>query len=256
MKPKFFLFMLVSGTVFFASCVSSKKFKASQAEVAQLHSRVDSLNKVVTDCNGTVDQLKAQNATAMKEAADCKAAKDAITARKAEIDKALAEQGTSFEDMRKRAEDAVSKLDSAGATVTAKNGMLLVSMPAHLSYKKGSSNLSKSGKEALEVIAQIMNDNPDAKVIVVGNSDSLSYKKGGDYDNWSLSTDRANTIVRTLRDHYKIDPTRITSAGRSKYDPIADNASKEGRTQNRRTDVVLVPDWTKLWEIIQTAGKN
>jgi chemotaxis protein MotB len=158
-----------------------------------------------------LDQLKAQNATAMKEAADCKAAKDAITARKAEIDKALAEQGTSFEDMRKRAEDAVSKLDSAGATVTAKNGMLLVSMPAHLSYKKGSSNLSKSGKESLDVIAQIMNDNPDLKVIVVGNADSLSYKKGGDYDNWSLSTERANTIVRTLRDHYKIDPTRIIS---------------------------------------------
>jgi chemotaxis protein MotB len=256
MKPKFILFTLVSGAVLFTSCVSSKKFKASQAEVAQLHSRVDSLNKVLTDCNGTVDQLKTQNATAMKEAADCKAAKEAIAAKKSAIDKALAEQGTSIEDMRKRTEDALSKLNDAGATVTAKRGMLYVSMPDKLSYKKGSSNLSKSGKESLEVIAQIMNDNPDVKVIVVGNSDTLAYKKDGDFDNWSLSTERANTIVRTLRDKYQIDPIRITSAGRSKYEPIADNATKEGRAQNRRTDIVLVPDWSKLWEIIQTAGKD
>jgi chemotaxis protein MotB len=49
---------------------------------------------------------------------------------------------------------------------------------------------------------------------------------------------------------------RITSAGRSKYDPIADNSTKEGRQQNRRTDIILAPDWTKLWDIIQTAGKD
>jgi len=233
-----------------------KKYKASQADVARLHTSLDSAGKVITDCNAQVDQLKTQNATVQKEAADCKAARDAIAAKKAAVDKALAEQGTSFEDMRKRTEDAVGKLSDAGATVTAKNGMLYVSMPQKLNYKKGSTNLSKEGKESLDVIAQILNDNPDAKVIVVGNADTLAYKKGLGYDNWNLSTDRANTITRTLRDKYSIDPMRITSAGRSKYDPIADNSTKEGRQQNRRTDIILAPDWTKLWDIIQTAGKD
>src|SRR5262245_27687361 len=103
MKSKILFFLLASGIVFFSSCVSMKKYKASQADVARLHASLDSAGKVITDCNASVDQLKTQNATAQKEAADCKAARDAIAAKKAAVDKALAEQGTSFEDMRKRA---------------------------------------------------------------------------------------------------------------------------------------------------------
>ena len=44
-----------------------------------------------------------------------------------------------------------------------------------------------------------------------------------------LSTERANSIVRVLRDSYDVDPTRLLAGGRSKYNPVADNGTKEGR---------------------------
>ncbi|HET6723252.1 MAG TPA: OmpA family protein, partial [Chitinophagaceae bacterium] len=87
------------------------------------------------------------------------------------------------------------------------------------------------------------------KVIVVGNTDDVKMK--GAKDNWTLSTERANGVVRTLRDSYKVDPTRLTAAGKGKYNPIADNTTAEGRAKNRRTEIVLNPDWRRVWESIK-----
>lgn len=258
MKPKFLLLLLACSTLFFGSCVSSKKFKASQADVARLKGQVDSLNAKIGDNEKQIQQLQAQNAAASKDAADCKAAKDAMAqqvSKKEAFEKSLAEQGTSIEDIRKRVEEGVSKQENSGATVTSKNGMILVSMPDKLSFREGSSRLSKEGKSSLDAIAQVMNDNPDLTAIVVGNADTLGIKTGFE-DNWSLSTERANSIVRILRDKYKVDPVRITSAGRSRYNPIADNSTKEGRKMNRRTDIVLNPDLSKLWDLIDEAAKK
>jgi chemotaxis protein MotB len=43
---------------------------------------------------------------------------------------------------------------------------------------------------------------------------------------------------------------RVTSAGRGKYDPVADNSTPEGRSKNRRTDIILNPDLSMLWDLI------
>ena len=112
----------------------------------------------------------------------------------------------------------------------------------------------QAGAGSLESIAQLLNDNPGVSVIVVGNADTLGIASGFK-DNWSLSTERANTIVRVLRDKYKIEPSRIISAGRSRYDPIADNSTKDGRKMNRRTDIIINPDQSKLWQIVDGAKK-
>jgi chemotaxis protein MotB len=69
-----------------------------------------------------------------------------------------------------------------------------------------------------------------------------------------LSTERANGIVRLLRDSYKIDPTRLTAAGRAKYEPIASNATPEGKAKNRRTEIILKADLDRLWE--ETKAEN
>jgi len=99
-------------------------------------------------------------------------------------------------------------------------------------------------------LANALNGYPDLKVIVVGNTDDVMYKKGA-MDNWTLSTDRANGVVRILRDDYKVDPVRLTAAGKSKYNPIADNSTKEGKAKNRRTEIILNPDLEKIWDSVQ-----
>ena len=70
-------------------------------------------------------------------------------------------------------------------------------------------------------------------------------------DNLTLSTDRANGVVRVLAVDCKVNPLRLTSAGKGKFNPIADNSTEEGRAKNRRTEIVLNPDWHKMWEIVE-----
>src|SRR5262249_12049338 len=136
-----------------------------------------------------------------------------------------------------------------GVEVYYKGGLVYVDMEDNLLYKSGSASLGEDGKKALGMLASALNDYPKLKVIVVGNTDDKLVKKGG--DNWSLSTERANGVVRILRDAYQVDPTRLTSAGKGKYAPVADNTTEEGRAKNRRTEIVLNPDLDRLWESVQ-----
>ena len=116
-------------------------------------------------------------------------------------------------------------------------------------YKSGSAVVGEDGKKVLGDIAAALNEYPDLRIVVVGNTDDQKFKNSNT-DNLSLSTERANGVVRVLRD-YKVDPNRLTSAGKGKYNPISDNTTAEGRAKNRRTEIILRPDLVKLWQSVQ-----
>ena len=120
-------------------------------------------------------------------------------------------------------------------------------LPQFLLYKSGSATLDKGGVEALAPVASILGDYPNLRVIVLGNTDDKMFKKGS--DNWTLSTERANAVVRALEKSYNVDPARLTSAGRGSYNPVADNETSEGKARNRRTEIIFNPDFSKLWEL-------
>jgi chemotaxis protein MotB len=122
-------------------------------------------------------------------------------------------------------------------------------MAEGLMYKTGSAALAPDAKAALGNLASVLNEYPKLKVYVVGNTDDKPFKKGG--DNLQLSTDRANGVVRILASDYKVDPSRLTAAGRGKYSPVADNSTAEGRAKNRRTEIIINPDLVKIWQSVQ-----
>jgi len=157
--------------------------------------------------------------------------------------------GISMKEIRRKAAAALVQFANAGVDVTYKNGLVYISMQDELLFNPGSAKLGKNGQEALAVVAQVLNDNPNLKIYVIGNTDSIKVTKGYT-DNWSLSTERANNVVRVLRDQYLVTMDRVTSAGRGKYDPVADNSTAEGRAKNRRTDIILNPDLSRLWDLI------
>jgi chemotaxis protein MotB len=128
------------------------------------------------------------------------------------------------------------------------DGMVYVSMPDKFLFPSGSSTVGVKGKEGLAVIAEVMQEYPNTEAIIVGNTDTTHVK--GKADNWSLSTERANAVVRILKDTYHIDPARLTAAGRGKFKPVASNATPEGREMNRRIEIILIPDLSGLWEML------
>ncbi|HEX3008573.1 MAG TPA: OmpA family protein, partial [Bacteroidales bacterium] len=70
-------------------------------------------------------------------------------------------------------------------------------------------------------------------------------------DNWDLSAKRATAVVRILLDNSKIDPVRLTAAGRSEYLPIDKSKTAQARQKNRRTEIILTPKLDELLKILE-----
>jgi chemotaxis protein MotB len=231
------------------SCGTNKKLASANSQIADLNKQLETANVKLTEKDKLIGQLKEENIVYSKEAQDCRIAKENATRKLEKLEADLEKESAAIDSVAKRAEEAIQKLVDAGADVTMGDGMVYVSMPDKFIFKSGSSIIGKRGLEGLKVIAEILQEYPNTEAIVVGNTDSAHVK--GKADNWSLSTERANSVVRILRDMYKIDPARLTAAGKGKYNPVALNDTPEGRELNRRIDIILIPDLSGLWEILE-----
>jgi len=242
------LFSMLSAAFLLTSCVSSKKFKAANEQIAGLNTQVADLTSKASALEGQVNQLKTENIQYGKEAEDCRKAKEAIATRLDNLNKKLAERGTSLSDILERTETALQAFKEQGAEVTSKNGLVYISMPDKLAFRSGSTQLSKDGKKLLSIVADVLKDNPGVSAVIVGNTDAVPVKSAFK-DNWSLSTERANAAVRVLKSTYHADPARVTAAGKGQYDPIGDNSTAAGRAKNRRNMIILNPDLSRFWEL-------
>ncbi len=244
-----------------SSCKAKKELAVSQEHVQRLQSdsttcmnnlatTTSTLNARIADLTNQVNTLSSQNAALSHDAEAYRQLKDDLNARQARLNAALAEQGTSLKEIREKIIAGLSALVDSGIDVTFKNGFLYVSLPESMLFKPGSATLSNEYKQALSPLASVLNNYPKVQIFVVGHTDTLKIHTAKFADNWSLSTERANSIVRVLRDSYAVDPARLLAGGRSKYNPVASNDTKEGRALNRRIQIILNPDLSKLWEMM------
>src|SRR5258705_5290551 len=248
--------LLLVATGIISSCGSSKKLESAQAQINELQTKnselatqgnqltanVNSLNKQVTDLTA---QNKAVNDQFNSYKKECQANEEELK----NVEAAFSELRSNYAKLEEKLNEALADFESKGVDVYSKDGVVHVDMKDNLLYKSGSSALSADGKKALGNLAGVLNEYPKLQVIIIGNTDTMHVK--GIADNWSLSTERANGVVRVLTKDHNVDPARLTSAGKSKFNPVADNSTAEGRAKNRRTEIVLNPDWRRIWESIK-----
>jgi chemotaxis protein MotB len=240
---------IVIAAVVMTSCGANKKLATANNQINDLNAQLTAANSKLAANDQLIGQLKEENIAYSKEAQDCRIAKENVSRKLEKLEGDLERESKAIDSVAERAEAAVQKLVDAGAEVTIGDGLVYVSMPDKFLFKSGSATVGAKGKEGLAVIAEILQEYPNTEAIVVGNTDSAHVK--GKADNWSLSTERANAVVRILKETYKIDPVRLTAAGRGKYNPIALNNTAEGREMNRRIEIILIPDLTGLWEMLE-----
>ncbi len=101
-------------------------------------------------------------------------------------------------------------------------------------FDTGKSTLKPESKAAIAEIAKLMNNRPTLKLFVVGHTDST----GGFEANMKLSRDRAAAVTQSLVSDYGIEAARLTPHGVGPLSPVATNTIEEGRTKNRRVDLV------------------
>ena len=97
-----------------------------------------------------------------------------------------------------------------------------------------------------------MVDNPDMNIMIEGHTDNVPYNGStGIKDNWDLSVKRSTSIVKILLKNKNLDPKRIIAAGRGEFLPIDTSDSKEGRAKNRRTEIILTPNWDEIFQALE-----
>ena len=173
-------------------------------------------------------------------------------ARLAELEKILNAQKKIVQDLKNKVSEALLGFENNGLTVTMKNGKVYVSLDEKLLFKSASWDIDANGKNALKKLAGVLEKNPDIQITIEGHTDNVPYNPGNSQlkDNWDLSVKRSTTVIRVLLEGSRIDAKRLTAAGRSQYSPVDDRNTEDARQKNRRTEIVLTPDLTELYNLI------
>jgi len=173
-------------------------------------------------------------------------------ARMAELEKILDAQKRIVQDLKNKVSEALMGFENNGLTVTMKNGKVYVSLDEKLLFKSASWDIDANGRNALKKLAGVLEKNPDIQITIEGHTDNVPYNPGNSQlnDNWDLSVKRATTVIRVLLDGSKINAKRLTASGRSEYLPVDDHNTADARQKNRRTEIVLTPDLTELYRLI------
>jgi chemotaxis protein MotB len=135
--------------------------------------------------------------------------------------------------------------------VEVRGGLVHVSISDKLLFQSGSSKINTRAQEVLGKIAAVINDHNDLDVVVEGHTDDVPITNSCVADNWDLSVKRATAVVRYLEKSHYVDPARMTAAGRSEYAPKADNTTSEGRSLNRRTEIVITPKLDQFFKLLE-----
>jgi len=177
---------------------------------------------------------------------------DAKSKRLIELQGILHKKDSIVQALRKSVTDALLGFEGKGLTINVKNGKVYVSLEESLLFASGKYDVSSQGTDALKKLAKVLEKNSDINVLIEGHTDNVPFNGTGQIkDNWDLSVMRATAIVKFITTNSKVDPKRLMAAGRSEYSPVDPANTKEARSKNRRTEIILTPKLDELFQIIE-----
>lgn len=202
------------------------------------------------------EELKTLEAMLNKQKLDLELLSAELKKREArvnELEDILRKKDEAVTALKKKLSEALFNFENKGLTITQKNGKVYVSMEESLLFQSGKTNIEPKGVEALKHLAKVLEQNADINVLVEGHTDNVPMKGSGEIkDNWDLSVMRATSVTKIILSGAKIEPQRITAAGRGEYFPIDNANTAEARKKNRRTEIILTPKLDELLKVLES----
>lgn len=150
--------------------------------------------------------------------------------------KAIESEKAKRKEAEERAKAALASLEEMGKVKEEARGTV-ITLDGSVLFASGKYDLLPIARQKLSDIAHALRDQGYKKITVEGHTDS----RGSESTNLQLSENRA-MAVRTLLVSEGIEPSKITSMGLGEQRPIADNNTPEGRANNRRVEIIVVPE--------------
>ncbi len=132
---------------------------------------------------------------------------------------------------------AAGHIPPGGMTVRLTQDGLVISLHEAGFFPSGSAEVRSSAAPMLSILATTL---PNTPLRVEGHTDNVPIHTSQFASNWELSTARSTAIARFLLDHGPINPANLSAAGYAEFHPVAPNDTDEGRTLNRRVDIIVL----------------
>ena len=244
--------MLLLSLLVLSGCVGKQKYDAVVAENQELYKRIDGINNAMgaldSDLRSTKNQLASTSASlestrqqlgsASAENAQLMQAVAELEARKARTDAML----SSYQDLVSKFQ---AMIDAGTLTVKVVDGRMVVELATDILFPPGGASLSREGKAAVADVAKILASIQDREYQIAGHTDDKPIATQQFPSNWHLGSARAIAVSRLLIAE-GLPPERVSAASYAEFRPADTNKTKEGRANNRRIDIIIVPDLSEL----------
>ena len=277
--------ILLVTTILLSSCVSKKKYMALEQEngeikselaktrvekedlenkFAKIQARVDRYNEKINSLNEDVEGLKIENDIKLDVNADgtvmSNESKRKMLATLENVDpEKLAEAKTLKDSMNLAVQYNLAKTmdrtdlnEDEDIAVNINETVVMISISDKMLFNTGSYRISNKANDILQKLADVINSEESIDVMVEGHTDSRTINTEKIADNWDLSVLRATSVVRKLQNKYGVAPEKMIVSGRSSYQPLVDNDTRENRSKNRRTRIILMPNIDKFFALMES----
>jgi chemotaxis protein MotB len=221
--------------------VLQEKIDAMQAQIDTLSTDMTSLREKLRYDEGSLATKEAELRSTRDRLGELQALVDELSKSKRKLEAAKAELEKKSDEYAALASSLRGEIEAGRIELMELRGRTTVQLKDKILFASGSSTLGAEGKDALRRVAEALRNLHGKVIRVEGHTDNVPTGSGGPFpSNWELSTARALAVVHALKDA-GVDPTRLSGAGFAEFQPIATNETPEGRSLNRRIEIVLVP---------------
>lgn len=271
--------ILVLTALFTLSCVSKKKYVALQqengeikseltktkvekedleAKFAEIQARIDTYNAKI---NSLTEENDAQLVTVGDDLVISNDVRKKMNETLKKVDPAaLAEAKTLKDSMNlavgynlRQSMDTSDMNEDEDIAINIDETVVMISISDKMLFNSGSYRVSNKADGILKKLADVINSEESLEVMVEGHTDNKTMVPGAAVkDNWDLSVLRATSVVKKLQNDFNVAPEKLIAAGRSFYQPLVDNDTKENRSKNRRTRIVILPNINKFFAMMES----
>jgi len=195
------------------------------AELSLRESHIAGLEQQAARTAGALATAQSQVTALIAEADELKRAKEAATSAQQSLESQM--------------RDALASKD---ITISELQGKLTLSILDRILFDSGQAVIKPAGQEVLRKLAAVLDQFPNRQIHVTGHTDNVPIHTTQFPSNWELAAARALAAVRFLVEEAGVNPTRLAAVANGEFQPVADNATPEGRAKNRRIAIVVLPE--------------
>ena len=215
---------------------------------------LERLEKVQSDLLAKEEQLNDLSNSLLDKEENLKLANKELELRSKrvfELERVINTKDSIVTSLKKSISNALIGLEGEGLSIEQRNGKVYISLEEELLFASGQYEVNATGIKALNRLSVVLANQDNLEILVEGHTDSIPLSgKGLIKDNWDLSVMRATQVVKVLTQNNDLSPLKVIASGRAQYMPIETNKTIEGRSANRRIEMILSPKLNDLFYLL------